>query len=229
MHSYKSLFLKIGISLMTATVIGSIGATSAVSVIQAEEIDPSTSTQKDNPINDPSSKDGQVINSLNDGTSINQEINNQIQLQQIPEASQAEARQQMQDFFNPNSSNYMNAESLTAWSGQGSPTLGLGNKKHGLISDGELGSTFNVAIGAAVMGVAGGVGGLIKKKGKQFVLKLLKSRLKATLAAMGLSVSGYVLGKAIEFVLDLTSPRDEIAKYIDDHDKKPGNGYIEWS
>lgn len=229
MHSYKILFLKIGISLMTATVIGSIGATSAVSVIQAEEIDPSTSTQKDNPINDPSSKDGQVINSLNDGTSINQEINNQIQLQQIPEASQAEARQQMQDFFNPNSSNYMNAESLTAWSGQGSPTLGLGNKKHGLISDGELGSTFNVAIGAAVMGVAGGVGGLIKKKGKQFVLKLLKSRLKATLAAMGLSVSGYVLGKAIEFVLDLTSPGDEIAKYIDDHDKKPGNGYIEWS
>lgn len=46
---------------------------------------------------------------------------------------------------------------------------------------------------------------------------------------MGLSVSGYVLGKAIEFVLDLTSPGDEIAKYIDDHDKKPGNGYIEWS
>lgn len=33
---------------------------------------------------------------------------------------------------------------------------------------------------------------------------------------------------AIDFVLDYTDPGSHIAQYLDDHDKKPSNGYLEW-
>lgn len=219
MHSYKHYLLKAGIILSTATTFGSIAATLVINIVQANVT--TTSQAQDNTTIDLDSKNGQVINSTNDGNKINREIDQEMQNKQIPKANQSEAQQQMKDLFDPSSENYMNAKSLTVWAEQSNSVVAPSNGAHGWISDSVLGSAFNFAIGAVVMGVAGGIGGLVKKKGKQFVLKLLKSRLKATMAAMGLSVSGYILGKAIEFALDITSPGDKIAEFIDNHEKNP--------
>ncbi len=45
---------------------------------------------------------------------------------------------------------------------------------------------------------------------------------------MGLGGLAYTLSKAIDYALDFTDVGHAIAKYLDKHDKKPNNGYLEW-
>lgn len=228
MNFSKRVLFQSGVALLTMSTIGGVAAPSVAGVAHADE-NSAISTDGQSVLTD----DNDVINNINDGNTINQEIDKEIQVRQIPAEKQAIAREQMRDFFDPDNSHYMDSSSLTAWSNPNdesvNPVYGTMLASHGLISDNVLGSALNVAIGAAVGGVAGGVGMLIKKKGKQFVLKLLRSRVKATMAAMGIGASAYLINKAIEFALDLTSPGNKIAEFLDNHDKKPDNGYIEWS
>lgn len=162
-------------------------------------------------------------------TSINTELNSR----NLSSEKAEKAKQEMLNFFDPNNANYMNLDSLDDWedtagelpvNGTTAPTL----SKHGLISVGILGSALNVAIGAALGGIGGGVLGAIKKKGKAWVRRKVATRVKATLINMKLDDAAALVSGAIDFALDYTDPGAQIAKYLDEHDKKSGNGYLEW-
>ncbi|AMV69244.1 Hypothetical protein ADU73_0838 [Pediococcus damnosus] len=101
--------------------------------------------------------------------------------------------------------------------------------KHGLISDSFAGHAINLALSAATgVGVSAIRKALLKmgkSAAKHFVKRVLVSKLKH----WGLKYTGVAISGAVSLIFEVVSPGYPIAKFLDRHDKKKNNGYLEFS
>lgn len=102
---------------------------------------------------------------------------------------------------------------------------------------GKVGSAINILISAALATVGGGIasGGiraLIAKVGEQEAKKIVKNvvvnKVKNTLIAWGMSgMANKISNSLLTSLMWLADPGTAIAEWLDKHDAKPNNGYIE--
>lgn len=85
----------------------------------------------------------------------------------------------------------------------------------------QMGALIDTAIGTALGAGVGGVAAAIKSSGK----KAAKGALKKALVKYGL-VGSFITETTLDYVLNLTSPGTQIAKYWDQNDSVPSNGRI---
>lgn len=217
----RNTFFKAGVTLLSAVILSEGFVFSTYNV----KADNNESYNLQQNVNDDLNSNQEIIESPNFDSIVDREIQNA----NIPQSLQDKAKKQMIDFYNPDSPKYLKIVTLTAWSGLGNVSNNQFQSvlAHGWVSTNVLGSALNVVIGAALGGGAGSLISLVRSRGKAYAINVLKSRVQKTLIDMGLKRAGYLLTGAMEFALDFTSPGSAIAKYIDNHDKKPGNGYIE--
>lgn len=244
-------FMVTGLALATFSPVITVNSTSGYSVLGDTKISADVNSDVSNNL---TNQDQQNIQDINDESStidvatMNSEdkesfeklIQNAVEQMDLPsDADAKDAKTQLLGFFDSNSENYQNIQKTTENlsndidENHASVLDNVTGEKvlaanHGTVSVAVLGSVLNVAIGVALGGIAGGIGQAIKSKGKAWVKKVLMSRLKSTLAGMGLGALGTMLSAGLDFALDYSSPGTMLAKYFDSHDKIRNNGYIEW-
>ncbi|WP_273710300.1 hypothetical protein [Leuconostoc mesenteroides] len=236
-----------GLALATFSPVVTVNSTSGYSVLGNTKISADVNSDVSNNL---TNQDQQNIQDINDESStidvatMNSEdkasfeklIQNSVEQMDLPsDADAKDAETQLLGFFDSNSENYQNIQKTTENlsndidENHASMLDNVTGEKvlaanHGTVSVAVLGSALNVAIGVAL----GGIGQAIKSKGKAWVKKVLMSRLKSTLAGMGLGALGTMLSAGLDFALDYSNPGTMLAKYFDSHDKIRNNGYIEW-
>lgn len=89
------------------------------------------------------------------------------------------------------------------------------------------GATFNTAIGFAVGGGVGAIQGFIAKKGKKEAAKLFSRTVTSRLKAWGFTKLALSVNGAVQWALNYSDVGGHIARYLDAHDSKPKNGWID--
>lgn len=102
---------------------------------------------------------------------------------------------------------------------------------------GKVGSALNILIGGLLSSVggglaAGGIRALIAKVGEAEAKKIVKNvvvnKVKNTLIAWGMSkIANGISNTLFQIIMWATDPGTAIAEWLDAHDEKPNNGYIE--
>ncbi|MBU3092376.1 hypothetical protein KPL35_09820 [Clostridium sp. CF011] len=89
------------------------------------------------------------------------------------------------------------------------------------------GAAFNTAIGLAVGGVGvGAISSYIRKVGVSEAKKIFNRSIKTKLLSIGAGALAGGLGRAVDFAINAADIGNTVAKYLDNHDSKPGNGWL---
>lgn len=99
--------------------------------------------------------------------------------------------------------------------------------KHGLISVSFAGHAINLALAFAAGAGVSAVKKVLLKMGKSTAKHFVKRVLVAKLRKWGMKATGALLTGSVDVIFEISSPGLAIAKFIDRHDKKKKNGYLE--
>ncbi|WP_017470382.1 hypothetical protein [Amphibacillus jilinensis] len=97
------------------------------------------------------------------------------------------------------------------------------------ISNKVVGALINTGIGLVTGG--GGmaaVAAYIRKKGKKEAQRVFTRTIASKLKSWGLATLAGSLGVAVAFAVNYTDVGGMVARWFDNRDKKPGNGYLDF-